>query len=239
MARKTTKTTKTAKKSTEEISKKVRRKSADSMNVRVLDDKPTENAMKIKVRKSYLILLVLVFLLGFLVWTFKGFFIVATINGSPITRLSVIQDLERQNGKQVLNSLVTKTLILQEAQKRNITVGQKEIDNEIKKIEKDFQKQGKNFDELLAAQGLTRERVKEQISIQKIIEKMLEKDIKVTDKEVDEYIEKNKEALQDIKPEDLKKQVQQQLRTQKLSDKFQTLLADLQKNAKINYFVNY
>src|SRR3990167_8603459 len=60
----------------------------------------------------------------------------ATVNGEPIGRLAVIAELEKQGGKNTLDSLITETIILQQAKKKNVTVTDKEIDKQIKDIEK-------------------------------------------------------------------------------------------------------
>ena len=78
-----------------------------------------------------LIILFIILLLYF----FKGLFIAAIVNGEPITRLSVVKELEKQSGKATLDNLITKKLILQEAKKRNVQVTKADLDSEIKKIE--------------------------------------------------------------------------------------------------------
>src|SRR5436305_244591 len=50
-----------------------------------------------------------------LIYFSKGMFIVATVNGEPISKAQFAQEVEKQAGKQVLNSLVTNVLIKQEA----------------------------------------------------------------------------------------------------------------------------
>lgn len=194
---------------------------------------------QVKGRPKTTLVVTLLIILG-LLYYFKGLFVVAIVNGEPISRLSEIRELEKQNGKQVLESLVTKTLILQEAKKQNATISQTEIDQAIKKIEKDIEGQGQTLDQALTVRGMTRADLIEQIKIQKLIEKTLGKDIKVTDNEVDDYIAKNKiTAPEGIKPEETKARVKEQLLQQKLSESFQTWIENLKKNAKINYFLNY
>ena len=41
----------------------------------------------------------------------KGLLVAATVNGSPISRWAVIGNLEKQAGKQALDSLITEKLI--------------------------------------------------------------------------------------------------------------------------------
>ena len=193
---------------------------------------------KLKHPKVFVSLIIIALLvLGFL---FKELFVAALVNGQPILRLTVIQELEKQGGKQALSSLVNQTLILQEAKKRNINVSQEEIDKSSKQIEDSLKKQGQNLDTALATQGLTRQDFLMQLKLRSLVEKLLAGQIKVTDKEVSDYIEKNKEFLPtDLKESEIKKGVREQLKQQKMASASQSWLANLTKNAKINYFVNY
>lgn len=171
----------------------------------------------------------------------KGLFIAAVVNGQPISRLSVISELEKQGGKKTLESLIVKTLILQEGQKQGIKIEQKEIDSRVNNLKDQYAKQGLNLDQSLAAQGWKENDLVEQyIRPQIIVEKIVGKDIKVTDKEVGDYIEKNKDALsQNASSVELKKQIAELLRQQKLEEKVQNWMLDLQKKANVLYFVNY
>ena len=69
------------------------------------------------------------------------------------------------------------------------------------------------------------------------------KNIKVTDQEITKYMEENKESLPETveatEAAALKVSIKNQLQQQKLSEKVQEWLANLQKNAKINYLVNF
>lgn len=193
-----------------------------------------------KIKKNQIIIFVAVILIIGILYYFKGLFIAAFVNGQPISRVSLIKEMEKQSGKQTLNSLITKALIQQSANKENIKVGNEEIDQEVKKISDTLDKRGQKLDQLLLTQGTTMDEFKEQIRVQKLVEKLIGKDIKVTDKEIDDYIEKNKDSIpQDAKPEEVRSSIKQQLEQQKLSEKFQVWLADLKAKAKITYFVNY
>jgi len=97
---------------------------------------------------------------------------VATVNGQPISRLTLIREMEKSSGKQVLEGLIGKTLILQEAKKQNIFVGKEDIDQEMAKIEENFKNQGQDLNQLLAFQGMTRADLEEQIQLQKTAEKL-------------------------------------------------------------------
>ena len=98
--------------------------------------------------------------------------VVATVNGQPIFRLTLIREMEKNSGKQVLEGLIGKTLILQEAKKQNVSIGQEEINQEMAKIEENFKNQGQDLNQLLAFQGMTRADLEEQIQLQKTAEKL-------------------------------------------------------------------
>lgn len=193
---------------------------------------------KLKQPKIFIPLIIVVLVI--LAFLLKGLFIAALVNGQPITRLALIQELEKQGGKQTLSSLVNQTLILQEARKKNIEVSQKEIDTQAKQIEDSLKAQGQDLNTALAMQGLNRQDFMMQLKLRSLVEKLLADQIKVTDKEVADYMEKNKETLPtDLKEPEIKKGVAEQLKQQKLASKSQEWLVGLQKNAKINYFVSY
>jgi foldase protein PrsA len=169
----------------------------------------------------------------------KSFIIAAVVNGQPVTRFEVVKELERQGGKQALDSIITKALIIQEANKKKISVSQKDIDTEMKNIEANLAKQGQKLDQVLTLQGMTKDQLIEQIKLQKMIEKMIGP-ITVSDKEIDDYITANKETLpQDGDEKTLRSNIKTQLTQQKLSTKAQEFLATLRKNAKITTLVSY
>ncbi len=170
----------------------------------------------------------------------KGIFVAATVNGSPISRLSVIQELEKQGGKQALESIINKKLIETELNKQNITVTKEEVDEEIKKIEEQVASQGGTLDQALTMQGMTKEKLVEQITIQKKLEKLLTDKVAVTEAEVDTYIKASKATPpKEVKMEDFRKQISDQLKQQKFQGEAQKWVADLTASAKIKYYVNY
>ncbi len=179
------------------------------------------------------ILIVVIAIFGLL----KNQFIAATVNGKPITRAELIQELERKQGKAALDSMITEKLILEEAAKKKVEISDQDIDQELKNIEKSVTEQGQNLDQLLLAQNLTHDELKKQVRIQLLLKKMVGK-VEVTEKEVNGYIEKNKDSIpQDAKMEDITKQVKEQLSQQKLNDKIQELIQKLQNGAKIEYLL--
>ena len=182
-------------------------------------------------------------LLGIIValgYAFKSLFVVALVNNQPITRIKVIQELERQGGEQTLSAIVSQTLIEQEAKKKGIRVTKEEIAAEVKKVEAQLKSQGQSLDQVLSAQGLTRKDVEDQTEIRIMLEKLLVNKVKVTEKEVDAAYEVQKEGFgPTVTEKQGKEQVRQNLQDQKLSTEVQTYLQTVQKKAKILYFKEY
>src|SRR3972149_1263490 len=110
----------------------VRKSAPVESSKEVLDtkSKPRQFLSRRKVLIGFLIVLAIVF-----VYYFKGLFVAALVNGQPITRLDVIQELEKRGGQQTLSSLITQALILQEARKQGVDVTKTEVDDEVKKVE--------------------------------------------------------------------------------------------------------
>lgn len=191
-------------------------------------------------RKYLILAIVLIVVLGALLYIYRGLFVAAVVNGQPISRWSVIQQTEKQAGKQALNTLVRNTLIEQEAQKEHVTVSDQEVNDEMKTVQNNLSKQGQNLNQVLALQGMTMNDLRNLVRLDKLVSKMVGKDIKVSDKDVNDYIDKNRDLLPKDQSEDqLKKTVAAQLKQQQLNTKVQAWLTDVQNKAKIIYFVQY
>lgn len=193
--------------------------------------KKKENFLKSK--KQEIITLVGLVLVIAVLYFAKGFFVAAVVNGKAVSRFSVVKELEKQGGAQVVQSLVQRELILQEAKKQKITVTQAEIDAELAKAEESLKASGTTLDQALAQRGLTKKAVVDQITTQKLVEKLLGSQIEVSDQEVADYIKENKLEKEDANT------IKEQLRQQKLYEKYQAFMADLESKAKINYWVKY
>ncbi len=201
---------------------------------------PQTKQKAFKIKKSYLILAAVVIIIGSLLLIFRNLFVAAVVNGQPISRLEIVQEAEKQSGKQVLTTIIRNKLIEQEARKQNVNVSEKEVDDEIKKLEGNLQKQGQKLDQVLTMQGMTKNDLRKLIKLDKMVGKLVGKDIKITDQQVNEYIEANKESLPaDQNENDLKNTVREQLKQQQLNEKVRTWLEDIQKKAKIDQFVSY
>lgn len=197
------------------------------------------SAVKTYARNPRLWVGVGVVLLAAILFFYKGLFVAATVNGQPISRLAVVSQLEKQGGKQALSNLVVETLVRQEAQKKHIVVSQSDVDAQLKKIEGQLKGQGVTLDDALAAQGLSRSDLTSQLELEEMLTKLVGP-VSVSDADVQKYIDANKDTLPtNLSEQELKAQVRTQLEQQAVQQKEQTYVAELQKNAKINYFVSY
>ena len=191
-------------------------------------------------KKSKLIWIPLVVIIALILYRFKGLLVAATVNNQPISRLTVLQELEKQGGKQIMDNLVTNALIRQEAKKQNLSVSQDEVKAQLDDISNNLTSQGQDLVTALAAQGMTENDLKSQIELKILVDKLAAKDINVTDKEVEDYFTQNKDLYgKDAKLADLKDQIKTTLQSQKTSEAINSWLTTLKSNAKINYFVNY
>lgn len=197
----------------------------------------TPKIIKINIKKASIIAGILI--VAALTFSLKNLFIAAAVDGSFISRASVIQELERQGGKNMLDSLITEKLIENEARAKGITVSEEELDQEIKNIEAQISAQKTTLSDALAQRGMTQEALRKQVRIQKTIEKLLTDKIAVTDEEVKKYITDNKIPLPKDQETQTQDQIKDQLRDQNLSQEAGVLITNLKNNAKIKYYVNY
>ncbi len=206
-----------------------------------MDNNP-EVAAKKKIKfistKTAIIIAVIIILVA-LVYYYKGLFIAATVNGSPITRLAVIEELEKTSGKQALDSLITKKLINDEAIKKGISVTGEEVDTEIKNIEDQIKAQGQTLEQVLTAQKMKMEDLKQQILTKKTLEKILTDKLQVAEAEIEQFIKDNNITIPKGQEEAYRNQIIAQLKQQKLNSEAESLITSLRSQSVIKYFTNY
>jgi foldase protein PrsA len=193
--------------------------------------------IKINLKKAIIVAIILA--IGILAFCLKGFFIAATINGQPISRLAVVRELESVSGKSALDSLITQKLVGDEAKKKGISVSDDEINAEMKKAEAQIKEQGKTLDEALAAQNMTLADLKKQIAFQKTLEKILGDKLNVTAEEITKYMADNQITPPSGQEVSYQEQIVNLLKQQKFNAEAQALIDSLRAAAKINYFWKY
>ncbi len=184
-------------------------------------------------KKIYLILLIAgILLLG--VYK-KSWFVAATVNGSPITNLELLQKLNQQFRNQTLTQMINEKVILDEARKNNATPMQSEIDKKIAELETSVG--GKDtLDSLLAQQGQTRTSLRDQVRIQLAITKLYDSQATVSAEEVSKFLEQNKDQLKATDSASQEKEAMSTLKQQKLSQIFTQKFQELKTKANIKIF---
>jgi len=199
--------------------------------------------MSFKFKKSKLLLIALgtaVLAVVLALLFSNGFLVAATVNGSPISRLALIQELEKQGGKQALEAMVDKKLIETELAKNGITIETSAVDTKIKEIEAQVATQGGTLEDALASQGMTMDQLRAQLETQLKLEKLLATKVQVSPEEIDAYITENKiTPPKDVSLEDVKTQVGEQLKQEKFQAEAQKWVADITEKATIKYYANY
>lgn len=191
----------------------------------------------IKPRTAIIIGVVIVILAA--CFAFRGVFVAAMVDGSPISRLAVIEELERSSGKAALENLIVEKLISNEAAKKGIKITDDQVNTEIATIESQIKGQGGTLEEALTSQGMTLEILKRQISIQKKLEALLVDKVQITDADVQKFITDNKITIPKGEEVSYNTQIVQQIKQQKLTAESKTLIETLKSENTIRYFVSY
>ncbi len=186
------------------------------------------------------IVLVTLMVCGTLLYINRGVFIAATVDGSPIYRLTVLTELEKQGGAQALDTLITDVLLEKEFASRNITLSDSDIDAEIKKIEEQVSAQGGTLEAALAQQGMTMTVLREQITIQKKLELALQDKVAITDEELQAHIKESGATVPEgAEGEAIIAQIKDELKQQKFQSAAQTFVSDLKSKAEVVRYVTY
>lgn len=120
---------------------------------------------------------------------------VATVNGADITKDQLYEKLVEAGGENTLSSLITTTLVEQEAKKANVgAVTDADINLEIEELQNQFGGEAA-LNSALDQSGMTLDDLKKQMPIQVQLRKILEPQITVTDEEIKTYYEDNKAAF--------------------------------------------
>ncbi|OGF99907.1 hypothetical protein A3D78_02220 [Candidatus Gottesmanbacteria bacterium RIFCSPHIGHO2_02_FULL_39_14] len=174
-----------------------------------------------------LLILVLLFWLG------RNYFIVASVNGQPISRFELNSRLNTQFGQAILDQLINERLLLGAARQQGIFITAEEIEKRIKEIEKSLD--GKmSLRETLSLQGLTPNTFRRQLELQLSIEKLFSDKATVSASEIDDYLENNKNLFpQATDPAKLRQEVEGFIKQQKMGKLYEEWFNNIKKDAKI------
>ena len=182
----------------------------------------------------HLLGLLLVILAGLL--AYYKFGSIASVNGKRISRLTYIKSSIKASGAQVLDQMITESLIENEAKKQNITIDKATIDAEVKAIDEKIVAQGSTLVEALKAREMTMADLESQIKMQKLVEKLSGANKEITQAQIDEFLKTNKAQLpKGVSKDELQKMAKEELASQASNDAINTWLEKVKKEAKIVY----
>ena len=117
---------------------------------------------------------------------------VATVNGANITKDQLYAKLVEAGGENTLKSMITTTLVEQEAKKANVpAITDADINTEIEDLKTQFGGEAA-LNAALSQSGMTLEDLKKQMPIQVQLRKILEPQVKITEDDMKKYYEENK-----------------------------------------------
>lgn len=127
-------------------------------------------------------------------WIYSKEQVVASVDGSDITKDDVYNLLADQNGAAAVDTLITEKIIDKEAEKEDIKITAKQVNQELDDLKEQYGGED-TFNQTLEASGVTLSSLKEDIKKNKEIEELLRPSIKITEKEMKEYFNENKDSF--------------------------------------------
>jgi hypothetical protein len=238
-AKKSTRKTPTKKKTTR-TTKKVSKEVVRKVDLPETMVNPMDGLKKFfSVQKNVIILVAALVFLG-VGYLLKDVFIVAMVNGKPVYRWTVIQKLEEQGGRQILDSIITEKLVEQAIKESGVVVEQEDIDAYYQELEDRLAAQGLTLDQALEQEGMTKEEVTQDFILQKSAEQIVADRVEVTDEEIDLYVEENAEFFpEETDMDSMRGLIAEQLKANKINEEIQVWVQEVQDNAKIIYMKDY
>lgn len=122
--------------------------------------------------------------------------VVATVNGEEIMQDELFEALYAQGGKDALDQLITRRLILQESEQAGITVSEEDLDAEIDSIIlESFQGSEEAFLSALDYYGISEESFREDARLNMLVRQIALEQINPTDEDVRAYFEENRDLF--------------------------------------------
>jgi hypothetical protein len=176
---------------------------------------------------------------------YRNIFLVATVNGSPITRFSLIRELETSGGHYVLEQLIVAKLIDTEVQNAGIVVSSSEIEADIDIYKARLRFQGATLQDVLiqlGPKGMTedafRQQTAQRLRFWKYLEKILGEKVRITDAEIDSEMRESKQ-FKEMSPADARIQVKTMLQGRRLAIEGNKWLAEARSKADVKVNVKF
>ncbi len=174
-----------------------------------------------------------------LAYAYKGLFLAATVNGTPISRFAVIGEMEKTAGRQALDSLINRVLIENEAKNQKITITNEHLQDEIKKIEDQLAQHGGTLEETLEMEQITREELDDQIVLQLKAKQILGDKMRVSEEEIDQYLSDTGQTLEEGTEQEQRRIIKDSLEQDKFSREITAWIDETRNKASIKEFVSF
>ncbi len=119
---------------------------------------------------------------------------VATVNGTDITKDKLYDRLVSIGGEVTIENLIREELIEQEVKKANITVTDADITKEMDKLKKGLGTE-EAFEQTLTQANMTLDDLKKEMTMQLKIRKLVEPQVKITDADIKKYFDESAGSL--------------------------------------------
>jgi parvulin-like peptidyl-prolyl isomerase len=163
----------------------------------------------------------------------KGSPVVATVDGSTITRAQYDQAVARGGGADILDSLITRHLVEHDAAKNHVVVTPDEVDAKVKEAKAQVGTED-DWKQALAAQHLTELQARDTFRLNVMVQKLVFDKVQVSDADIQQYFDQNKDSqFKDKTIDQVKDQIKQKLSQSKQQEALQTYISGLRSGAKI------
>lgn len=218
------------------VTKKVgKRKTTEEISPEVLNSVVEESVSEKTPSKKFFYLGLALIIIVAILFFFKSLFLAAMVNGKPIFRWQLDRELEKRYGTQILDNLVTETLINQEAGKLKVKTTQEDINKELEAVKKTLP-EGTELETALKAQNMTMEDFLKQIKIKLQAENILNPKISITDEEIAKFASESAAYFTSTDSAQQRQEATNILRQQKLGEAFNSWLQELESKAQILKF---
>lgn len=168
----------------------------------------------------------------------RSLFIVGTVNKSPISRWELNVKMAEKYARQTFEEIVSERLLAENLKKNNISVTDKEVQDELAKIKLQYGGE-EQFKIAIAQFGMTEAKalasIKQSIGLKKMIEKLNK--IEITDTAITKYFTDNKTSYAGKKLEDVKTEIKETLYQQEIYTKSQEWYTQIRKDARVSSFL--
>lgn len=119
----------------------------------------------------------------------------ASIGSRQIKQSDLNEALLSRHGAELLNQLIDREVIQQEADSLNLKLIREEIDLELKRMRQGYESEEQFYKAMKEQVGLSKEELNEDVYYKLLLEKIATKGIDITDKEVDAYMKAHAEEF--------------------------------------------